>query len=1298
MTDAEAAVDNSRQAKLMAARKKLKKFQSKRHDQPTSHQHTDSDESHRSMQPSNDKINTSESVGSSLTSPAQSVQSPPPPSPLALSVPPPSTIASESQGTHQQPATHPAAEPVPVPEQHLSPPPARPSPAQEPHVFSSPSPSPSFTSLPPPPRKAVPTQENLPGAPPPAVVQVQSHEPERTHSLPSVMASFAPGAWPTAQQVTDEAPVDVRVAPTPQYTPTSVTKELEDVQHMLTTTMETKRQLEVDKESLQSQMRQLLLTPSISSEDQHSRAESSQPSDEASEAFHSEALAAKQEIESLKTINDDYQVEITRLIDMVNDLEESVARTQADNYTKDRHIQTLSQQLMQASSGTPPPPPGSPAAQRVNQQLLQIVEENQQLKVQFDRMQDDYRELERAHGRMTDKLDDRGKQLNDLQVTSNEKEQQIVALQALVGDKDAELTSLLATKKTEAQEMQHMLDSMTQALSTVQLLESQYSNLRQSLDAAEQSLKDKDHAISTLQHNTDANLEELAHVKALLNNKDNELAAMAATLDSNRLDVTAHAKDLETHQAVIADHERTVQDLRETISKHARDLDTRQATITTHEHTVQDLRSTIDQQAQDIQRLTSSLAASGAELERSQSEHYQQLQEVIDGHASTLGSLKQQLTAMQDKLAEKDSALQTLTDQHQTLVLKHEQAQASFDAHSSSMGRTTTELEALTGTVQRLEQERSNLQAQLIDKNSQMNEASEELARLEQQYTTVKATLDEKESAHADLLKNLSDMELRMQAQADLQARINQLTDRVHGATDLLAQTENKVTSVQESVASLEQSGPSSMSAPSEEMAAQLVELDTLRDEKSAWLAGNQQLGELTLEVERLKAAQADFESTLTLKQDEVDEKQELVELLEEARANLVSELTTLKTRVRELDDASSNTLSPTPTSQPDASQDLIDQLQKEKLQYEATLQELQRTITELEATDASQRTDANHQQDLHQAAKAELEDLRRQCDQLLQQSQHLREEKSSAVSASEEARHHWLTEQTKVVAMTEDLSQLRHQIQQHVATNQRLQQSLDETRQLLANRDQNTEALQWQVSDMESSAATQVADLAEQLKDTQALLEDKTQLLDRIKQQQQQQGLADPEEHDKNERHRQTLDKENKDLQLRLERQLDAFNTIRGELTTVRERELATEQRLVKEKEGLTLENQRLLATVEQVRQEFQEHLNHMWQQHEAVRQHHEEDLSVGRSALDSAQVKLMQNGLSPVSENGFEWTNTDSEDDDHGEHVHDAQPGNQGPQTPHVGRLPPLEKPGFIEFAQAPRCSGCVSEVIDI
>jgi chromosome segregation ATPase len=165
-------------------------------------------------------------------------------------------------------------------------------------------------------------------------------------------------------------------------------------------------------------------------------------------------------------------------------------------------------------------------------------------------------------------------------------------------------------------------------------------------------------------------------------------------------------------------------------------------------------------------------------------------------------------------------------------------------------------------------------------------------------------------------------------------------------------------------------------------------------------------------------------------------------------------------------------------------------------------------------------------------------------------------------------------------------------------------------------------------------------------------------------------------------------------ELKKQMERQSDAFHTIRSELSIQRKRQFDSESKLEREKNGVQREKKELEINVQRLRKEYEEHLEKIWEEYESMKNHHEENLSLGRSALDAAQVKLMMNGQSPVSENGFDWNNSDNEDEDE----EDEEEEHDKKHIPSVGKLPPLEKPAFFEFMEAPRCSSCQSEIFDI
>ncbi|KAH8553731.1 hypothetical protein BGW37DRAFT_486896 [Umbelopsis sp. PMI_123] len=146
---------------------------------------------------------------------------------------------------------------------------------------------------------------------------------------------------------------------------------------------------------------------------------------------------------------------------------------------------------------------------------------------------------------------------------------------------------------------------------------------------------------------------------------------------------------------------------------------------------------------------------------------------------------------------------------------------------------------------------------------------------------------------------------------------------------------------------------------------------------------------------------------------------------------------------------------------------------------------------------------------------------------------------------------------------------------------------------------------------------------------------------------------------------------KQIQDSENRLARQLDAFNTIRGELTTVRERQLDRE---------------------DEIEQKMQSKIDEL-----------QLDLTDAYEKRKLAEDKLAQNGLSPVSERGF-WvsddgqTDTDLSDDEEALTRNEISTEVENHRSPNLGRIPPLQKPRFTEFHHVPQCSGCMSEAFDI
>ncbi|CAO3580304.1 unnamed protein product [Absidia cylindrospora] len=857
--------------------------------------------------------------------------------------------------------------------------------------------------------------------------------------------------------------------------------------------------------------------------------------------------------------------------------------------------------------------------------------------------------------------------------------------------------------------------------------------------------------------------------------------------------------------------------------------------------------------------------------------------------------LERQLTTAQTgndiaSKTDKDNSTSTSTGFMQHIEQQHDTTKQQLDNTRQQLDDNIQVISDLKEQIDYMENDRSVLKQQLCAaqassamKDEELETATVDLGHLEQQYASIKQTLDEKESLYTDLLKTKGEIEQQLQ-QTTAQNQSSYLHHR-HIVIDKLYSINQKVDQVIAAHEKVEQKAATMEGKVKErdqhwqlkqnEWDNKIAQHDKISSELDATrtslaLAESQtkshldklteieaRTTELQLYTRKLEVSlQSSEEQRRILEQQveslqhKLEEKREQMDTAEKARSNHQEEHTAMQSRLEssqvnlEAQQTLVDTLNAQLQSRTDQISDMdakIKVLEKEKddtsVDWELKYQELELQLKDQPLKQHALEEEKNQQDTYLKSIKARMEQLQQHTDDLEQQlvseralvaatnekikhqteelerltqndllqQEHDKHQKQTESMSSqmaslqkqlvelqneaqqqsqiyddkvtalavctqkhddmerllEQTRYGWMAEQTKVANMTEDVTQLRRQVQHNMNDRQKLQRQLDETKQLLANRDQNTEALQWQVTDMENSAQHQLDLLSRQLKESHEEMAMKTKQVEQLQEQlsavsaaasratatidQQNTTLtssspltkplpqspltinAEPQPSERE----QQMENEMKELHQRLERQYEAFSTIREELTTARDRQVDVELNASKEKNDLIREQKELEQTVMKLRTEYQDHLERMWRQHQATRHHHEEDLTLGRNALDAAQVKLMQNGLSPVSENGFDWMNTDDDDVHHHEHDSNHDHNNHGMGTdgsggdddgatstitknttpvattlasvtisksPSLGVLPPLAKPAFSEFLETPRCSGCQSEVIDI
>lgn len=1046
----------------------------------------------------------------------------------------------------------------------------------------------------------------------------------------------------------------------------------------------------------------------------------------------------KQKMVELEASNSDFQVETTRLIDMVNDLEETLAKTQADNYTKDCELKALTVKADDGNKNTHGDGDGETTTgdaiardalltnlKEITQERNALADKVKSLHIQVQADQDRLDTLGQAHidlGMLKTQLEAKDDEVRDLQATLVTKETNAATaysetLSQLQLDHNTALKD--ATGKLEQQliGLQQQLESKTQDHAVLVVtkgeLEGAIDGLNQQLDKAKDAVDVKDEGINALK----ASLQQLEQQHDATKNQLQE-----ATQHVEENEKTLHLLRDQIHH-LETDRDQLKQQLRESqeamISK---DDALRQSS--SRLGLLEEQYAAIRQTLGDKESLYADLLRSKAEIERQVQESDTTNQQLITDRIDHINQRIDQVTASYDGIEQKAIAFETNLKEHE---LSWRTKQSDWEDKSAHHNKISRDLD---------------------DKRMELDTLQQSLAEFESQA-----------KSHHD---KLTDMDARV---LEHQLYIGKLETEQHGFEEKGRFLEEQLTVVQG------------------ELEQQRTLAERLEETKVDLLDEKQRLeARLESSHSNLEAQQTLVDTLNTQLQSRTDQ----IELLEGKIKYLTSSLEgdewqhkyeTLKQQLQDQTTAH-QALEAEKKQQELALEDLKASMAKlqehtTSLEHQLALEHTTSTTdsTNIQSTETLEDIKGDQQTGQDGSLEAQLATLQQQFTDQMQ----LHDEKAAALVAAndkygtidrmlEQTRYHWMMEQTKVANMTEEISQLRWQLQHQVKDQQKLQRRLDETKQLLANRDQNTEALQWQVTDMESSVRYQLDQLNGQLKEAQEQVIEKSRQVDQLQQQlmaattaadTDRQPSSNPSSptidtitSENKEAHSSSppsdtsppsltnptsiaetpppptadvstpaspatereaaLETELKELRQRLDRQFNAFSTIRGELTTVRDRQLNVELNAQKEKESLLQERQGLELTIERLRTEYQEHLERMWSQHQAMREHHEEDLSLGREALDSAQVKLMQNGLSPVSENGFEWVNSDSEDDNDDEdgkkEASDddsddpARPLLPTDKSPLVGQLPPLQKPAFFEFMETPRCSGCQTDVIDI
>lgn len=340
----------------------------------------------------------------------------------------------------------------------------------------------------------------------------------------------------------------------------------------------------------------------------------------------------------------------------------------------------------------------------------------------------------------------------------------------------------------------------------------------------------------------------------------------------------------------------------------------------------------------------------------------------------------------------------------------------------------------------------------------------------------------------------------------------------------------------------------------------------------------------------------------------------------------------------------------------------LTTDLAKARTEWEQSDQQLQETATGFEATKKEHRNEIGQFQQQLEEARSQASESRDQ----LEQTQRERDALEKTVFKSEReltvCRSNIDTLREKLTIIETHLEQSR---QDSAQSDQKLLLVTKEREEAEKGLREELDTVQTALGDAHSQISELKSQLVDARKEGATLLANQS-AADELQAVQEKMRVTE----EKYEAEMKQLRDQVQESENRLDRQLGAFNTIRGELTTVRERQLDRE---------------------DEIEQKMQIKIDDL-----------EQDLEEAFEKRKLAEDKLAQNGLSPVSERGF-WVSDDGQtDSDLSDGEEELSSNNEKAihqhRSPMLGRVPPLQKPRFSEFHHVPQCNGCISEAFDI
>ncbi|KAI8343162.1 hypothetical protein BC941DRAFT_498255 [Chlamydoabsidia padenii] len=257
----------------------------------------------------------------------------------------------------------------------------------------------------------------------------------------------------------------------------------------------------------------------------------------------------EQKIDQLQASNDDFHTEITRMIDMVSDLEESLASTQAADYTKACEIKSLQIAIHDLATTN--------TTKGLMDTLDLVTQERDGLRDKLQRMEIQARQDQIQLNSFKQKQQQPQQDTNRIEAIQKDHEEEIKALKQ-------QLAAALSSSETKEQGLGVLMDSVQRLENGRVKLEHQLTKKDQTIQRLEHSLHIKDKGLDTASLALAQLEQQYTAIKQTLNEKEalvTDLLEIKNSSSSSYLEQADRMERLEQKMAhkVLLQHEQQQQ-------------------------------------------------------------------------------------------------------------------------------------------------------------------------------------------------------------------------------------------------------------------------------------------------------------------------------------------------------------------------------------------------------------------------------------------------------------------------------------------------------------------------------------------------------------------------------------------------------------------------------------------------------------------------------------------------------------------------------------------------------------------